>query len=134
MATPHGHPQQRPAPAGTAPSPRNGFGVAALVLGLLALVTFWTVFGGIALGVLALAFGVLGHRRKRRGEATNGTMALVGAVAGLLALLASSVMLIAGLTFFNSEEFKDYQDCADHADTQSEREKCAEDFGEDVTE
>ena len=33
--------------------PRNGLGIAALVLGLLALVLCWTIIGGIVLGLLA---------------------------------------------------------------------------------
>jgi hypothetical protein len=45
---------------GPATRPRNGFGVAALVLGILALLLSWTIIGGVLLGALALIFGVLG--------------------------------------------------------------------------
>jgi hypothetical protein len=51
--------------------PRNGFGIAALILGLLALLASWTVLGGIVFGVLALIFGLLGQARAKRGESTT---------------------------------------------------------------
>ncbi|MEU0471554.1 DUF4190 domain-containing protein [Streptomyces olivaceus] len=113
---------------------RNGFGVVALVLGILAALTFWTVFGGIVCGVLAVVFGALGFRRKRRGEATNGATAVVGAVIGLIGLLVSSILLAAGLTFLNSDEVKSYSECVEHAGGKSDREQCAKDFDRDVRE
>ncbi|MCF4136853.1 DUF4190 domain-containing protein [Streptomyces sp. Tue 6430] len=119
-------------PYGTPPERRNGFGIAALVLGIVAVVLFWTVFGGILLGLLAVVFGVLGHRRARRGVATNGVMAIVGAVTGALGLIGSSVILAAGVSMLNSDEFKNYSDCVEHAGTQAEREQCAKDFDRDV--
>jgi len=65
------------------PRPRNGFGVAALVLGVLALVLSWTIIGGIVPGVLALIFGLLGLARAKRGEATNSGLSVAGAVIGV---------------------------------------------------
>ncbi|MGM0356933.1 DUF4190 domain-containing protein [Streptomyces sp. ECR3] len=112
---------------------RNGFGIAALVLGLVGAALFWTVVGGIVLGLLALVFGVLGHRRSKRGLATNGVMSLVGAVIGTLALLASSLLLALGVAVFKSDDFKTYQDCLQHADTKSDRQQCAKDFDRDVS-
>ncbi|MER7971277.1 DUF4190 domain-containing protein [Streptomyces sp. NPDC096080] len=113
---------------------RNGFGVAALVLGILAVLTFWTVFGGIACGVLAVVFGALGFRRKVRGEATNGAMAVVGGVIGLISLIVSSILLAAGLTFLNSDEVKSYSECMEHAGGKSDRDQCAKDFDRDIRE
>ena len=66
--------------------PRNGMGIAALVLGILSLLT--GVFGMI-LGGLAIVFGSVGLGRANRGEATNKVMAgwglglgIAGAVVG----------------------------------------------------
>ncbi|HZG07298.1 MAG TPA: hypothetical protein VE546_27665, partial [Streptomyces sp.] len=50
-------PQQPPPPPPPPPvpaeRPRDGMGIAAFVLGLIALVTFWTILLGVVLGVLA---------------------------------------------------------------------------------
>ncbi|MDN3270645.1 DUF4190 domain-containing protein [Streptomyces sp. MA15] len=132
MTSTHGHhgtgyPQQ----AGTGER-RNGFGIAALVLGIVGALLFWTAIGGIVLGLLAVVFGVLGFRRGKRGVATNGTMAVIGAVLGALALVVSSVLLALGVAVINSDEFKDYQDCIDHANSQSDRQECARDFDREV--
>ncbi|OII64844.1 hypothetical protein BJP40_19340 [Streptomyces sp. CC53] len=78
-------------------APRNGFGTAALVLGIVGLVfgaiPVAFVLGGV-LGVLALVFGLLGRARARRGEATNQGMALAGVVLGALAIVAVIVWAV----------------------------------------
>ena len=119
-----------PAPA---QAQRNGFGVAALVLGILAAVLFWTVFAGLVLGLLAVVFGILGYRRKSRGEATNGGMALAGAILGGLGLAVSAVILVAGASLLGSEEFGNLTDCLQNAKSVSEQEQCKQDYTDDVT-
>ncbi|MFF5566098.1 DUF4190 domain-containing protein [Streptomyces sp. NPDC012623] len=114
------------------PAPRNGLGIAALVVGLVGLLLFWTVIGGIVLGLLAIVFGVIGFLRGRRGEATNGTMSLIGAVIGALALLVSGLLIVLGMSFLKSEEFTDLRDCLQSADTQAEQQKCQDDFKDSV--
>ncbi|WP_436997957.1 DUF4190 domain-containing protein [Streptomyces sp. enrichment culture] len=131
--TGHGQPMAHGQPARTGER-RNGFGIAALVLGIAAVLLFWTAFGGIVLGLLAVIFGVLGFRRGRRGVATNGTMAIIGAVLGALALVVSSVLLAMGVAVINSDEFKSYQDCIEQANSQSDRQDCARDFDREVDE
>ncbi|MFI6943104.1 DUF4190 domain-containing protein [Streptomyces sp. NPDC050418] len=74
--------------------PRNGLGIAGLVLGIIGTVLFLTIWVGIVLGILALIFGLIGRGRAKRGEATNGGVALAGAILGGIALLASSVWLV----------------------------------------
>lgn len=123
-------------PAYTAPQPAparsNALAVTALVLGILAILLFWTVLGGILLGLLAVVFGILGVRRARGGAAPRRTMSIVGAVLGALGLVASTVIVIIGVSLFSSEEFDNLQDCMDHANSQSEKDKCADDFSDDV--
>ena len=52
-------------------APKNGLGVASLVLGVIALVSVATVFAPIVLGPLAVVIGFLGHRRVKRGATSR---------------------------------------------------------------
>ncbi|MCT7354240.1 DUF4190 domain-containing protein [Streptomyces sp. 15-116A] len=110
----------------------NGMAIAALVLGIVAILLFWTVFGGVLLGLLALIFGIIGARRARGGRAPHRTMSIIGAVLGTLGMIASVVIIAIGASILNSDEFKNFNDCVEHADTQSERDACAEDFNKDM--
>ncbi|MCX2967422.1 MULTISPECIES: DUF4190 domain-containing protein [Streptomyces] len=111
-------------------SPRNGFGIAALILGIVGVLLFWTAVGGVLLGLLAVVFGILGWRRSKRGEATNGGMSIAGLVLGALALIGSIIVIVAGVALFNSEEFSNFTDCVEQAETQSEIEDCEQEFNE----
>lgn len=113
--------------------PRNGFGVAALTLGLVGVLLFWTVLGGAVLGLLALIFGILGYRRGRRGEATNGTLSLVGAVIGAFALVGSAVVLVFAVSVLSSGNYEELESCVRDAATTAEQEQCERDFLESVS-
>jgi hypothetical protein len=84
-------------PAAVQQAPRNGLGIAALILGIIGVVVgiipffFWVA--GI-LGVIGLILGFVGRGRARRGEATNGTMALWGIITSALAVVVSIVGLL----------------------------------------
>jgi hypothetical protein len=68
-------------------------GITAMVLGIIATVLFCFYGLGIILGMLALIFGLIGRGRARRGEATNGGMALAGIILGVIGTLISAVFL-----------------------------------------
>ncbi|MGH3670426.1 MAG: DUF4190 domain-containing protein, partial [Pseudonocardiaceae bacterium] len=109
---------------------RNGFGIAALVLGLLALVLCWTIIGGIVLGLLALLFGAFGRARAGRGEATNGGMAIAGLVLGVLGLLLGIGLFAFGVSIVNSPAGQNYEHCIRQAGTdQAKLRQCFNDFG-----
>ena len=78
-------------------APRNGLGIAALILGIIGVVIgiipffFWVA--GI-LGVIGLILGFVGRGRAKRGEATNGTMALWGIITSAVAVVVSIVGLV----------------------------------------
>ncbi|MDI3387262.1 DUF4190 domain-containing protein [Streptomyces sp. B-S-A8] len=99
MTTPSHHPgppspwDQPPYP-GPPPQPQNGLGIAALVLGIIGAVLFFTVWGGVILGVLALIFGLIGLSKARKGMATNKGVALSGTVLGGVAIVLSVVWLV----------------------------------------
>lgn len=82
-------PPPAPAPA-PAPAPKNGLGTAALVLGILgALFSLIPFIGIIAwpLVILGLIFGIIGFFRSRSGKATNGGVAIAGAILSLIGLV-----------------------------------------------
>ncbi|MEJ8281120.1 MmpS family transport accessory protein [Pseudonocardia spirodelae] len=93
-----GVPQQRSAPHAVAAAPRNGFGVTALVLGILGLLfSLIPIVGVIAwpLVILGLVFGALGIVRAVRGRATNRGVAIAGTVLSALGLVVCVVYVAA---------------------------------------
>jgi uncharacterized membrane protein len=117
------------APGNPLAPPRNGFGVAALVLGLLALVSSWTIIGGIGLGILAVIFGVLGRGRARRGEATNGGFAVAGIVLGVIGALVAVVLIALAMSMLNTPAGRNYRQCLEQSAGNPHRiEQCATEF------
>ncbi|MDQ4118844.1 MAG: DUF4190 domain-containing protein, partial [Actinomycetota bacterium] len=88
-------------PGAPAPAPRNGLGVAALILGVIAILTCWIVIGGV-FGLLAIVLGVLGAGRARRGRATNRGVSIAGVVTGAIGLVLSIVIVVTAGTLFVS--------------------------------
>ena len=119
-----------PPPTGT----RNGLGVAALILGLLALLTSITIVGGILLGLLAIILGIVGRGRAKRGEANNGGMALAGIILGLLGVLIAGALIAVGASFLNSDTGKKLQDCLESAGgNQAAINRCQTEFQNELT-
>lgn len=111
--------------------PRNGLGIAALVLGILAIIT---VYGGIVLGVLAIIFGVIGRNRVKRGEATNGGVALAGIITGAIGLIIAIAVIVFVVLLASSPAAKNYQTCLKNAgQDQAARQSCAQQFGKQLT-
>ncbi|QRP46928.1 DUF4190 domain-containing protein [Amycolatopsis sp. FDAARGOS 1241] len=116
-------------------APRNGFGVTALVLGILALVLCWTVWGGIVLGVLALVFGILGVKRANRREATNKGVAVSGIVTGSIGLVIGVILvvLVGSIFAMFGSQLSDLQDCLKQAGSdQSQVQQCEQQFSDGV--
>lgn len=81
---------------GGGPSATNALAIAALVVGILALLTFWTILGGIILGIVGIVLGVMGISKAKQLNGSGKGMAIGGIVtAALGALLA--VLVIAGI-------------------------------------
>jgi hypothetical protein len=131
-AYPEGQPAQPQQPQ--QPQPRLGAGMAitALVLGILGILTFFVLIGGV-LGLVALILGVVASRRAKRGLARGRGMAITGAVLGLLALLGSIAIVAIGAWFLNSNDVKDLRDCLQNAGSdQSAQRQCRDQFQQDV--
>jgi apolipoprotein N-acyltransferase len=81
---------------------QNGYGVAALVLGIVAIPLMLLCFLGVPCSIFALIFGTIGMKRAERGQADNGGMAKAGFILGIIGiglLLAwIALFVIIGLT------------------------------------
>jgi hypothetical protein len=136
----------RPA-GGPPPAPRNGMGTAALVLGILALLTcWWLPVVGAILGIIAIILGVAGRGRVRRLEATNKGAATTGLVLGIISLILNillSVAIFLGLATFLSfgggNSLQQFQQCLQNASNQPNpaavqqaAQQCANQFGQQL--
>jgi uncharacterized protein YacL len=123
-----------PATGGYQQAPRNGIGTAALVFGIIGLITCWTVIGGLVLGLLAAILGFVGRGRANRGEATNGGSAVAGVVLGLVSVVVAIVLIAVGATFLvhHKKDINNLQSCLNNANTQSQRNSCNQQFSNSV--
>lgn len=84
-------------PQVTPPSPSNGMGTTALVLGILAIVlAFVPILGFVSypLAILGIVFGLVGLRRVSRRRATNRGVALTGLISSVLGFVLVIVSTI----------------------------------------
>lgn len=110
-------------------NPKNGFGIAALVLAVIGLLSVATVFAPIALGVVAVSLGTLGRRRARRGIADNGGVAIAGIVLGALAVVVGLAFIAIWNTVWKDVQGDDYIDCIQKAgENQVAEQHCADQF------
>ncbi len=123
-----GYPPPYPPPA------KNGLGTASLVV---AIISLFTVFGGVVLGVVAVILGFLGRGRVQRGEANNGGIAVAGIVLGAVSIVVSIVaiviMAVVGWSVFKDVGGTEYIDCLNQAGSdQTAVERCADEFTQRV--
>ncbi|MGP3985312.1 DUF4190 domain-containing protein [Streptomyces sp. 3N207] len=98
--------QYQPAPPvhGAPVRALNGFGVTALVLGIIGCLSgipmflFWLAG---PLGLLALIFGIAGLSRVKKGRATNKGVAITGTVLGILSLILAIIGAVVTLWVVN---------------------------------
>jgi Domain of unknown function (DUF4190) len=113
--------------------PKNGLGIAALVIAIVGLVFCWSVFGGIILGLCAVIIGFVARGRVKRGEATNGGVAIAGIVLGFLGIVVSLAFIPIWVGVFDVVGGTDYVDCLSRAgNDQQAVQQCADQFRERV--
>ncbi len=93
----------------------SGLAVTALVLGIIALVTSWTVIGGVVLGLAALIFGIVALRKVKARTGTGKGMAIAGIVTGVLGAAIAVVIVAVGVSILNSPAGKSLQQCLTNA-------------------
>ncbi|MER8188119.1 hypothetical protein [Kitasatospora sp. NPDC094015] len=112
-----------------APQPRNGPGIAALVLGIVgvalaaAVVLFWISW---LPALLAVVLGAVGLVHARKGLATNRAMALAGVLLGLLGLTVSTgggVYVVARVQAVHDRQAADERAARAHAEQRVAKEK-----------
>lgn len=102
-------------PGAPMPAPRNGLGLAALVVAIIALPASCTVLGGVILGLAAVVLGFLARGRVSRGEANNGGVALTGIILGFLAVIISGALALFAVQIFNSNGGRQMITCVQEA-------------------
>lgn len=115
---------------GQAPT-RNGLGIAALVVGILAFLVSWIPFIGILGiigGIAAVVLGILGMREVQRGRANNRALSLTGLVIGGLALLIGIGSTVIGALVVG-ELGTAVEQCVQYADDPDLLEQCLQQQG-----
>jgi hypothetical protein len=114
-------------------APKNGLGIASLVLAVIGLVGVATVFAPIGLGVIAVILGVIGHGRAKRGTADNGGVAIAGIVLGALAIVVGLAFIAIWTTVWKDVGGGDYIDCMQKAGSgQLAQQRCGDQFRHNV--
>ncbi|WP_139818452.1 DUF4190 domain-containing protein [Mycobacterium celatum] len=113
--------------------PKNGLGIASLVLAIVGLLFVWSVFGGVVLGLVATVLGFLGWARVKRGEANNGGVAIAGIVLGIVGIVVGLAFAAIWIALWKDVGGDNYFDCLDRAGSNRIRQQqCADQFRENV--
>lgn len=84
-------------------------GIGALVTGIVSILLSWCCapIGGVIPGAVAIVLGALGSGKAKRGEATNGGMALAGMITGGAGIVLSIGFLILAFAIGGWEVYYD---------------------------
>ena len=106
-----------------------GLAIAALVLGILALLLSWTILGGVVLGLMAIILGWVASRRAARGLASGRGMAITGIVLGVVGLLIAVALIAVGVSIFNSPNVQNLRQCLNDANGDKAKiQQCQDEF------
>jgi len=92
-----------------APQEGNALAIAALVVGVIAIIGAFFSAGvlGLILGIIAVVLGVLGRRKVTSGRTTqHGGLALAGIITGVLAIVLGVLFIAFLAALFNDEGFQ----------------------------
>lgn len=96
-------------------APRNQLGVASVIVGVGAVMTFWLLIG-VPLGLAAVLTGDIARRRANRDEATNRRAAIAGMVLGAVAIVAG-LIAVGYYSWLDSQDPDRFQRCLDNPAT-----------------
>ena len=83
-------------PAGANP-PKNWMGLTSLILGIVAVLLGCCCGSGLLLGPGAIVLGYLGKQAAAKGEASNGNLANVGFILGIVGVAFGLFSIVWGL-------------------------------------
>jgi hypothetical protein len=110
-------------------APKNGLGIAALVVAIIALLGSFSIIGGIIGGVVAVILGVIGRSRVKNGEANNGGVALAGIILGVISIIASLAFIPIYVGLFKDIGGGGYLECLQQAgQDRSAVEQCSDEL------
>jgi hypothetical protein len=113
--------------------PKNGVGIASLVLAIIALLSVWTVFVAVVLGPAAVVVGFIGRGRVKRGTANNGGVAIAGIALGALAIIVGVAFIPIYTVVWKDVGGGDYIDCIQKANNDRlQEQRCADQFRQNV--
>lgn len=110
----------------------DGVAIAALVLGILALLSSWFVLGGL-LGIVSLVLGFIGLGRVKRNRSKGRGMAITGIVTGIVSIIVAILIVVIGVTMFGDlfgEAIPAYERCLE----ENTREFCDQQLQDDLME
>ena len=112
-----------PPPGGAVPPPAAGYPgaeppkglpIAAMVVGILALVlsicVFFFPFLGLVLGLVALVLGIVARSKVRKGQAGGRGLAITGLITGGLAVLIALAVIAFGAAILRTDTGKCIRD------------------------
>ena len=112
----------------------NGLGIAALVLGVLGLLTSWLVVGGL-LGLIAVVLGAVALSKAKRGAAAPSSrgMGIAGIVLGVVSILIAGAIAATVGSLLGSEEGKQLRECLEQAGPdQAAQQSCQQRFQQEI--
>lgn len=101
------------------------------MLGIIGLLSFWTIVGGYLFGIFAVIFGVIALVKARAGTSGGTGMAIAGLLLGVLSLVGAVLLTIVGYSFFVDSGGRDFVDCLNKAGSdQSRIEQCEREWNQ----
>jgi type II secretory pathway pseudopilin PulG len=74
----------------------NGLAIAGMVMGILAIVLFWTSFIDLIIAILAIVFSIVGLRKARTVGVGRGA-AMAGLITGIVGLVLATILIVIAL-------------------------------------
>ena len=131
-----GYPAPPPYAASPIPSPtarRGGLAVAALVLGILAVLTSPSIVGGLLFGIVAAILGFVAVGKANRGEAGRRGMAWVGVILGAVGIVLAGLVTAFVVWVWGAADVGEYLDCVNAAPNRAAEQICSDQLDDRLT-